>query len=145
MKINEVPSDRVIKSAILEEWMSDDLSEIVKSGGVIFEMANLKAKITDLPANIVLWTRPQPNELPHNKYRIKVTKDHKHPISYSISSQPEIVEKYNVGKKYNLDAYEHKEIVRFIQQFYPLLISYVDAKITDDELEYEIQKINKEK
>lgn len=143
MKINEVATDRIIKNSILEEWMSDDLSKIVQSGGIILEMANLKAKITDLPANIILWTRPQPNELPHNKYRIKVTKDHKHTVSFSASSQPKIVEKYNVGKKYNLDAYEYNEIIKFIQQFYSLLISYIDGKIDADSLEYEIQKINK--
>jgi hypothetical protein len=143
MKINEIELRRVTRKSVFENWMSDDLVKIVEDGGIIFEMSHLKSNITDLPPNIILWTRPQPNELPHNKYRLKVTKDHKHSVSYSISNNPIEVEKYNVGKKYNLDGYEKKEIVKFIHQFYPLLISYVDAKIDADELEYEIQKINK--
>jgi hypothetical protein len=143
MKMNDLYQDRIIKNSTFEEWMSDDLSLIVKEGGIILEMANLKAKITDLPANIILWTRPQPNELPHNKYRLKVIKDHKHPVSYSVSNNPDIVEKYTVLKKYKLDSYEEKQIIKFIQKFYPLLISYIDDKIDADELEFQIQKLTR--
>lgn len=143
MKISELSTNSVARTAVVESWMSSDLKKITACSGVIFEMSNLKANITDLPANIVLWTRPQPLELPHDKYRIKVTKDHKHTATYSVSSSADIIQQYRVDKRYRLDAYEEKEIKRFIIQFYPLLISYIDAKLNDTELEYEIQKINK--
>jgi hypothetical protein len=144
MKAHELEDSRIIKSALLENWMSDDLLKIIKDGGILFEMANLKSKITDLPANIILWTRAQPDELPHTKYRLKITKDHKHPVTYSVAKEPEVLERYNVGKKYSLDSYEESQIIKFIKQFYPLIISYVDAKISADDLEYQIQKINNE-
>lgn len=143
MKISEIIPYQVINKALLEDWMSSDLKGIVKEGGIILEMANLRPDITDLPANIILWTKPQPEELPHNKYRIKVTKDHKHVNTYLISSNPKIVETFFKGKKYQLDEYEKREIEKFIKMFYPLLISFVDNKMNDTELEYEIQKLNK--
>jgi hypothetical protein len=142
MKISEL-IDRVTRPAILEDWMSADLVTIVEDGGTLIEMTNLKSRITDLPANIVLWTRPQPAQLPHNKYRIKVTKDHMHVATYLISSTPALIGIY-ASKKYALDSYEDEQVQKFIRTFASLLISYVDAKITDDELEFQIQKINKE-
>lgn len=145
MKISEIISYRVINKALLEDWMSSDLKGIVKEGGIILDMANLIPDITDLPANIILWTKTQPQDLPHNKYRIKVTKDHKHVVTYSLSSDPKVVETYFKGKKYKLDEYEKREIEKFIKMFYPLLISFVDNKMSDTELEYEIQKLNKGK
>jgi hypothetical protein len=143
MKISEIIQYPVVTGALLEDWMSEDLVSIVKEGGIILEMANLRPNITDLPANILLWTKPQPDELPHNKYRIKVTKDHKHVATYLISSEPRIVETLFRGKKYQLDSYEKGEIKKFIKAFYPLLLSFVDNKLNEVELEYEIQKRNK--
>jgi hypothetical protein len=143
MRVKEILNEMIVRPMILENWMSDDLVLLAENGGAIFEMANLRSGITDLPANIILWTRPQPNELPHTKYRMKVTKDHKHCVTFSISSEPTVLETPRVSKKYKLDNYEKREIERFIRDFSSLLISYIDAKIDVDELEYQIQKINK--
>ena len=140
MKTSELIDDRVVTKNFLADWMSGDLCSIADDGGILIVMANLRSRITDLPANIILWTRPD-EELSHTEYRLKVTKDHIHSLSYSIGSEPKIVDRPRTSKKYQLDAYEKTEIVKFIKKFYSLIVSYVDGKITADDLEIEIQKI----
>jgi hypothetical protein len=51
-------------------------------------MANFLAEVTELSANIVLWTKTQPDELPHSKYIIKVYKDRIHCATYTIGVSP---------------------------------------------------------
>lgn len=144
MKISEIINYRVVSPYLIEEWMSDDLLSGECEGGILFEMANLKPHITDLPPNIVLWTRPEPEkELPHSDYRIKVYKDHKHSATYLVGSDPKIVLNCNVSKKYKLDSYEKNQIEKFIKLFYPLIISFIDEKLSVDDLEVQIQKINR--
>lgn len=108
----------------------------------ISEMGNLIADLTEIPGNIILWTQPQPGELPHNKYRVKVYKDHGHVATYSIGQTPELLEEFN---KYRLAGSEKKEIIKFISKFSSLLISYVDAVITLNQLKFQVKKKNGEK
>lgn len=104
----------------------------------ITEMGNLIADVTGIPGNIMLWTRTQPNELPHTKYRMKVFKNRIHVATYSIGNNPSIVAKYTRNA---LDSYEDTEIKKFIKEFRSLLISYVDGKIAIDDLKREIKKL----
>jgi hypothetical protein len=141
MKLTEILYHRVTSSYAEQHWLDDDLLESIQSGGIMFEMANLRSSITDLPPNIILWTRPEPDKnLEHNEYRIKVYKDNKHSATYLVSrnSRPALFCK--VSKKYQLSTYERSEIKKFVNEFAGLLISYIDGKISVDELETEIQK-----
>jgi hypothetical protein len=106
----------------------------------IFEMANFLADVTNLPANIVLWTQPQPNELLHNKYRIKVYKDRIHVATYTIGKNPVSVWSTN-RNKFKLDNNEVSEVVKVISEYSSLFIQYVDAKLTSDEVKQEIKRI----
>ena len=106
----------------------------------VTEMGNFLADVTNLPANIVLWTKPQPDELPHNKYRMKVYKDRVHVATFSIAESPQLLWKTG-RKKYALDAYESDEATKVIGKFSSLFIQLVDNKITDNEVKYEIKKI----
>lgn len=106
----------------------------------VTEMGNFLADVTDLPANIVLWTKTQPEELPHNKYRMKVFKDRVHVATFAISENPKLI--CQLGrKKYALSAYETNEVIKVIATFSPLFIQLVDGKITNNNLKYEIKKI----
>ena len=104
----------------------------------ITEMGNLIADVTGIPGNITLWTRTQPDELPHTKYRMKVFKNRIHVATYSIGNNPTIIAKY---VKNALDTHESTEIKKFIKEFKSLLISYIDGKISVDDMKTEIKKI----
>jgi hypothetical protein len=106
----------------------------------VTEMGNFFSDVTDLPANIVLWTKLQPEALPHDKYRMKVFKDRVHVATYSIGENPKLLWN-NSRKKYSLDAYEASEAVKVISSFSSLFIQLVDGKITDKETKYEIKRI----
>jgi hypothetical protein len=106
----------------------------------VVEMANFLADVTDLPANIVLWTRTQPEELPHNKYRIKVFKDRIHCATYTIGEAPRSVWVTGDAKQ-RLDSYEEQEAMKVISVYSPLFIQYVDGKINADDAKHEIKKI----
>ena len=106
----------------------------------IAEMANFLSDVTELPANIVLWTRPQPNELPHNKYRIKVFKDRIHVATYSIGQHPTLL--WNTNRnKFRLDNDESSEIINVISAYSSLFIQYVDNLLSSDEIKQEIKRI----
>ena len=112
----------------------------LKEDHFVTEMGNFLADVTNLPANIVLWTKPQPEALPHDKYRMKIYKDRIHVATYSISKNPELL--WKIGrKKYALDAYESKESINVISKFSSLFIQLVDDKITDNDVKYEIKRI----
>lgn len=106
----------------------------------IVEMANFLADVTELPANIVLWTKPQPTALPHDKYRIKVYKDRIHSATFSIGQQPQILWEV-IKNKLKLDADETYEVEQVISEFASLFISYVDGKLTERQVKEEIKKI----
>lgn len=106
----------------------------------VTEMGNFLSDVTNLPANIVLWTKSQPDALPHDKYRMKVFKDRIHVATYSIGENPQLL--WNTGrKKYSLDSYESIEAVKVIRDFSSLFIQLVDGKITDKDAKYEINRI----
>lgn len=107
----------------------------------VVEMANFLADVTELPANIVLWTKDQPDELPHTKYRMKVYKDRVHSTTFSIGQVPE--KKWEVGnKKYRLDSNEEREVTDVISRFSSLFIQYVDGKMSANDVKYEIKRLN---
>jgi hypothetical protein len=112
----------------------------LKEDHFVTEMGNFLSDVTNLPANIVLWTKPQPEGLPHDKYRMKIYKDRIHVATYSISKNPELIWKIR-RKKYALDAYESKESINVISKFSSLFIQLVDDKITDNDVKYEIKLI----
>ena len=106
----------------------------------IAEMANFLADVTDLPGNIVLWTKPQPQALPHDKYRMKIYKNRIHCATISIGNSPQIY--WQIGRgKLKLDAYELAEALKVITQFSSLFIQYVDATLTDIDIKQEIKKL----
>lgn len=106
----------------------------------IVEMANFLADVTDLPANIVLWTKPQPEELPHTKYRIKVFKDRIHVSTYTIGQHPELLWQHN-RNKFRLSSDEHAEVVNVIEKYSSIFIQIVDNKLNTDDAKYEIKKL----
>jgi hypothetical protein len=105
----------------------------------VAEMANFLADVTELPANIVLWTRPQPLELAHNKYRMKVFKDRIHVATYSIGLTPKLLWEI-LRDKYRLDSDESAETVQVISKFSSLFVQYVDGKLSSDDVKYEIRR-----
>ena len=106
----------------------------------IVEMANFLADVTDLPANIVLWTQPQPNELPHTKYRMKVYKDRVHSSTFTIGANPTKVWEVR-NTKYQLNAYEESEVIRVISAYASLFVQLVDNKMTGEDVKREIKRI----
>ena len=105
----------------------------------VAEMANFLADVTELPANIVLWTRPQPLELAHNKYRMKVFKDRIHVATYSIGLTPKLLWEI-LRDKYRLDSDESAETVQVVSKFSSLFVQYVDGKLSSDDVKYEIRR-----
>ena len=124
----------------LEEFIKRTLDE---DDEFIVEMANFLADVTELPANIVLWTRPQPAALPHDKYRIKVYKDRIHVATFLIAQTPLLMWKIN-AKKLQLDDYETKQTVDVIGKFSSLFIQYVDATMTAVDVKCQIKKLHGE-
>jgi Glu-tRNA(Gln) amidotransferase subunit E-like FAD-binding protein len=127
----------------LKEIITNNLGimTLKESDVFISEMANFLADITELPANIVLWTEPNINDLPHDKYRIKIYKDRVHCCTMSISANP-VIYWESIRKKLRLTAWEKNEVKKVISNFSSLFIQYVDNKISSNDLKYEIKKIN---
>lgn len=107
----------------------------------ILEMANFLADVTELPANIVLWTETQPSTLPHTKYRMKVYKERVHSSTFSIGKLPIMLWQVN-NKKFRLLGGEITEVQKVISEFASLFIQYVDGKITPDQVKFEIKKVH---
>jgi len=136
-----------VPGAYIDYWVADNdlfehtcnsTSRFLIEDDFVTEMGNLIADFTEIPGNITLWTRPQPEGLPHNKYRMKVFKNREHIITYSIGKNPKILESFpRLG---SLDGDERKETEKFISDFSSLLIQYVDNIITLPELKVEIQR-----
>lgn len=109
----------------------------------IAEMANFLADVTELPANIVLWTETQPGELPHTKYRMKVYKDRVHATTFTIGQNPQKVWEGR-NRKFTLTGKETSEVMRVLSIYSSLFIQYVDGKLTADQVKYEIKRLNGE-
>ena len=106
----------------------------------VIEMANFLSDVTELPANIVLWTKPQPKDLPHNKYRIKIFKDRIHVATYSVGQIPQVL--WNINRnKFKLTTEELQEVMNIISKYSTLFIQYIDAILTSDEIKQEIKRI----
>jgi hypothetical protein len=107
----------------------------------VSEMANFLADITELPANIVLWTEPNIKDLPHNKYRMKIYKNRIHCCTMSVGNKP-VIYWEPLRKKLRLTAWEKNEVEKVISKFSSLFIQYIDNKLSGNDLKYEIKKIN---
>ena len=124
----------------IKEMMRGVLMTLNESSVFIAEMANFLADVTELPANIVLWTEPQPAILPHDKYRMKVYKDRIHCSTFSISKFPDIYWEIK-KKKLRLDSKEKTAAARTISEFSSLFIQYIDGTLTAPDVKYEIKKL----
>ena len=117
-----------------------EITNMLVEDQFVVEMANFIADVTDLPANIVLWCKTQPEELPHTKYRMKVFKDRIHAATLSIEKSPKILWE-TTKKKLQLDSYELSETNSVIEQFTSLFIQYIDGTMTSDDVKIQIKKI----
>lgn len=112
-----------------------------ESDSFISEMANFLADVTNLPANIVLWTEPiddKQNE--HDGYRIKVYKNRIHCATYSAGREPKLYWQSR-RKKFRLDGFESTEVKKVISEFSSLFIGFIDKKISLPQIKYEIKRI----
>lgn len=125
-----------MKITELEHAMS-----LCESDEFIAEMANFLADVTELPGNLVLWTEPQPNMLPHDKYRMKVYKDRVHCATCSIECTPRLYWRIN-NKKLQLSSTEYQQVCNVISEYSTLFIQYVDVKLTAKEVKFEIKRLN---
>ena len=117
----------------------ETLAFLCEEDAFVCEMANFLADVTELPANIVLWTYTQPNELPHTKYRMKVFKNRVHSATYSIGSGPRLMWQIN-RLKFQLNSFESREVIRTISEFSSLFIQYVDEILDATSVKQEIKK-----
>jgi hypothetical protein len=117
-----------------------EITNMLVEDQFVVEMANFIADVTDLPANIVLWCKTQPEELPHTKYRMKVFKDRIHVATLSIEKSPKILWE-TTKKKSQLDSYELSEANSVIEQFTSLFIQYIDGTMNSDDVKIQIKKI----
>lgn len=122
----------------------DHVMTLCESDEFIAEMANFLADVTELPGNLVLWTEPQPNMLPHDKYRMKVYKDRVHCATCSIERTPRLYWSIN-NKKLQLGATEYRQVCNVISEYSTLFIQYVDVKLTANQVKFEIKRLNGEK
>lgn len=101
----------------------------------LYEMSDLGSRVTGLPDNCRVWVRAGPNKLPHSNYRVKIKKNNEWSAAFSIVDQPTMIEKFNGPQ---LSSREIQLTISFINQYKSLLISLIDAKITSDELSYQV-------
>jgi hypothetical protein len=103
----------------------------------LFEMSNFNYRTTGLPTYIEVWTRTDPKYHGHDRYRIKVTKNKEWAGIFKVGHDPELVDDLNRS----LSKSDINEILNWIKEYYPLIISHIDGKIDSAELALEIQKI----
>jgi hypothetical protein len=103
----------------------------------LFEMSNFNWRTTGLPSAIEIWTRTDPIYHGHDRYRIKVTKDSEWAGIFTVGSNPRLVK--NIRNA--LSVSEVSELLAWIGEFYPIIISHIDGRIDSAELAWEIRKI----
>lgn len=116
----------------------------LKEDKFVVEMANFLADVTDLPGNIVLWTRPQPELLPHDKYRIKVFKDRIHSATLKISQDAQQLWEIP-RKKYQLSEYELSLAQQVVSEYASIFIQVVDDRLSADDAKYQIKMLRGQK
>ena len=104
---------------------------------ILYEMANFNSRTTGLPPNIEVWTRTDPLDHGHDKYRIKITKNKEWVGIFSVGENPTMRENVNNS----LSVGEQNEILQWIKEFFPLIVSHIDGKIDSGEFSLEVQKI----
>lgn len=103
---------------------------------IMFEMSTLTLSEIGLPAGIEVWTRSDPINHGHNRYRVKILKDRVWAAIFTVSSAPAMVKNINSS----LTGGEISEISKWIQLHYSPLINLIDCKIGTAECSTAIQK-----
>jgi len=104
---------------------------------LIIEMANIRKKLIGTPANLWLDSVGVDRNVEHNLPRLKVQGDKgermnsTNLIPVSISTEPSIlVENHNS----ELSGNEWKQVFKFIQTEYEMLMKHWNHEISDDEI-----------
>jgi len=103
----------------------------------LFEMSNFNWKTTGLPSDIDVWTRTDPTYHGHDRYRIKVTKSKEWAGIFTVSQNPKFIKNINESLTVN----EQNQILNWVREYYPLIISHIDGRIDSAEFALEIIKI----
>jgi hypothetical protein len=103
----------------------------------LFEMSNFGWRTTGLPSDINVWTRTDPEYHGHDRYRIKVTKSRRWAGIFTVGRDPKLVKNIND----TLSVQDREQIINWIRDYYPLIISHIDGSIDSAEFAFEIQKI----
>ena len=103
----------------------------------LFEMSNFNSRTTGLPSSIEVWARTDPFSHGHNRYRIKVTKNKEWAAIFTVSRNPILVKNINGA----LLSSEISEIIDWVGEFYPLIISLIDGRLDSAEFSLELNKI----
>ena len=102
----------------------------------LYEMSGFKSKTTGLPANIEIWTRTEPRNHGHSRYRVKVKKDREWAATFLVGSDPKMIDNYN----HSLLGREIAQIQQFIIQHKSALINLIDDKIDSAECGIAVMK-----
>lgn len=103
----------------------------------LFEMSNFNWRTTGLPPAIEIWTRTDPKYHGHDRYRVKVSKNSDWAGIFTVGQNPDFVKNINNA----LSVREQNQIILWIREYYPLIISLIDGKIDSAEFALEIRKI----
>ena len=110
---------------------------------MLFEMANIQKKLTNLPVNVWVDEKGAFRDTPHNLPRIKFQNNKSNKvvgegISISISEDPKILIK---DYETELNSYEIGQIKNFIKRNLNMLIKHWNQEIDTDELKQLIKKV----
>ena len=104
---------------------------------MLFEMSHFKSSVTGLPDNIEIWTRTDPINHGHNRYRIKIIKDKQWAGIYTVGQNPECVKDINQ----TIAISEDRQIKEFIIKFSSLIIGLIDNKFDTADFITQLLKI----
>jgi hypothetical protein len=103
----------------------------------LFEMSNFNWKTTGLPTYIEVWARTDPKYHGHDRYSLKVTKNNEWAGIFNVGQSPKFIKDLNKS----LTTSDRNNIIAWIEEYYPLIISLIDGKIDSAEFAIELQKI----
>lgn len=123
-----------VYSEFLDE--SDRYNEGQSDGDIMFEMSTLTPRETGLPNGIEIWTRSDPINHGHNRYRVKVLKNRAWAAIFSVGSSPILLKNINQS----LTDGEQTIISSWIAANSSTLINLIDCKISTTDCVVAIQK-----
>jgi len=106
----------------------------------LYEMSDLTPDITGLPDNIIIWARVDSSDHGHNRYKVKATKNREFSAIFLVSKKPVIKKESNIPKN-RLSSKEKQIVSAFIIKYSSLIISWIDGKLTSNQVNTEILKI----